>query len=113
MSKKIFVGNLDYSVTEIELKEIFSPVGEIVSVKVIRDFNTGKSKGFAFIELSTEALVDECKKLDGTDLKGRPIKVSEARERESRPGGNNRGGGRGGFGGGYGGGRNDRRRDNY
>ena len=97
MSKKLFVGNLDYSTTEEELNELFSSHGKVVSVKVVRDFETRKSKGFAFVEMYEEDSVHAMEALNGFEFKGRALKVSEARERE------NNGGGRGGFGGGRGG----------
>lgn len=99
---KIYAGNLSYETTEDELKQAFSQFGTVESASIIIDKYSGKSKGFAFVEMPTEA---EAKAaiagLNGQDLKGRNLNVNEARPRESRPAG----GGRGGFGGGAGGGR--------
>ena len=90
MSKKIYVGNLSYSTTEVALQKCFSEYGEVVSSKIILDRDTGRSKGFAFIEMTSdeEALV-AIQKLDGYEQDGRPIKVNEAkpqRPRFDRPG---------------------------
>ena len=106
--KNIFVGNLDHSVTEEELKEAFDAFGSVTKAAVIKDKFTGQSRGFGFVEMQSDeeaqAAIDG---LNGTDLKGRSINVNEARPREDRPrrpmGGG--GGSRGGFGGGGGGGR--------
>lgn len=99
MGKKLHIGNLAYSVTEEDLRQAFSAAGNCESVAVIMDRATGQSRGFGFVEMSSD---DEAQRavqqLDGKDLKGRPIKVSEAREREAGGGG---GGGRGGGGGGW------------
>jgi RNA recognition motif-containing protein len=113
MGKKLYVGNLPYSVTEEQLRELFSQAGEIADCAVITDRYTGQSKGFAFVEMATdEAASDAISRFDGYTFDTRQIVVNEARPREDRPGG---GGGRGGGGGGGGGrgyGRNDRdRRD--
>ncbi len=92
MEMKLDVGNLPYSATENSLNELFSQYGEVVSAKVITDNDSGRSKGFAFVEMST---TDEAKKaieqLDNTELEGRNIRVSEAKPKtDSRSGGNNR-----------------------
>ncbi|HVN84224.1 MAG TPA: RNA-binding protein [Candidatus Binatia bacterium] len=95
MGKKLHVGNLAYSVSEEDLRQAFSAVGTCESVAVIMDRATGQSRGFGFVEMSSDAEAQQAvQQLDGKDLKGRPIKVSEAREREG-------GGGRGGSGGGW------------
>ena len=103
MGKKLFVGNLPYSADDAALQSLFSTVGTVESARVITDRETGRSKGFAFVEMSSDdegarAVTD----LDGKDLDGRNIRVSEARPQEPRTGG---GGGRGFGGGGRGGGR--------
>ena len=110
MAKKLYVGNLPYSVTEDQLREMFSQVGEISDAAVVTDRYTGQSKGFAFVEMvSDEAAQAAIDKFDGQDMDGRAMVVNEARPREDRSGGGGRsyggggGGGRGG-GGGYGGG---------
>lgn len=98
MEKNLYVGNLPYSVTDTTLNELFSKFGEVVSAKVITDADSGRSKGFGFVEMST---TDEAKKaieqLDNTELDGRNIKVNESKPKsDTRTGG----GGRGNFGGG-------------
>ncbi|HEY9885900.1 MAG TPA: RNA-binding protein [Vampirovibrionales bacterium] len=110
MSKKLYVGNLDYGTTDESLQEFVQSCGEVVSVKVVKDNFSGRSKGFAFVEFASDEAAQECvNSLNGAELNGRPLKISEARERErsdSRGGnrGGGGGGGRGGFGGGYSGG---------
>lgn len=88
----IYVGNLDYKVSDNDLKEIFEEFGEVDSAKVITDRQTGRSKGFGFVEMSNDeeaqAAIEE---LDGTEMDGRSIKVNKARPKPS----GNRGGGRG------------------
>ena len=112
----IYVGNLSYEVTEEDLKEAFGVFGEVDTAKVIKDNYTGRSKGFGFVEMSDKSEAQSAiEGLDGKDLKGRSLKVNEARPRAdnrrggARPGGPRRGGGgRGGGirgGGGGGGGR--------
>ena len=100
MESKLYVGNLPYSATEDELSSLFGQAGTVTSVAIIKDRETGRSKGFAFVEMSNG---DEAQKaismLNGRDMGGRDLRVSVARPREE--GG---GGGRGGFGGGRGGG---------
>ena len=101
---KLYVGNLSYECTEDDLKGAFEAFGTVASVNVIKDKFTGNSKGFGFVEMGSkeegQAAIDE---LNGQDLKGRPLKVNEAKPREDRPrfGGGN-GGSRGGNGGGGG-----------
>ena len=108
MNNKLYIGQLAYAVSSEELGEFFSSVGEVLSAKVITDRDSGRSKGFGFVEMQTEALANEAiEKLNGQALMGRNITVSVARPQEPR-----RGGG-GGFGGdrrgGGGGGGNFRR----
>ncbi len=109
---KLFVGNLSFNTTEDELKELFAQAGTVQSVTIIKDKFTNNSKGFGFIEMSSN---DEAEKaiaqLNGKDLNGRNLSVAEARPpREHRPGGGgSRGGGYGGGGYGRGGGGGRRR----
>jgi RNA recognition motif-containing protein len=82
----IYVGNLPYSVTEEELREIFSEFGEVASVNVITDKYSGQSKGFGFVEMENNSEADEAiKALNESSLKGRNIKVNQAKPREKRP----------------------------
>ena len=115
MSKKIYVGNLSYQTTEGDLTNLFEQVGQVDSVNVITDRDTGRSKGFAFVEMGNEDADKAITQLNGTEVNGRTLTVNEARPREERSGnrgggyGGGRssggGGGRGGYGGGRGGGR--------
>ena len=99
----IYVGNLSYDVTEEDLKQAFEAFGQVESTKVIKDYYSGKSRGFGFVEMpSKEEGQSAVEQLDGTDLKGRTLKVNEARPRSEKGGG--RQGGRG-----YRGGGGDRR----
>jgi RNA recognition motif-containing protein len=106
MGKRLYVGNLSYSVTEADLREVFAEGGNVADVKVVLDRDTGRPRGFAFVEMSTDAeAATAMETLNGRDIQGRPINVSEARERTGGGGGGGRGGfGGGGGGGGYGGG---------
>lgn len=107
MNNKLFVGNLPFTATEEELKEAFSQAGTVVSVKIIMDRDTGRSKGFGFIEMSSDAEAGVAlEKMNNADYAGRPISVSIARPMEPRSGGGGfgGGGGRGGDRGGRGGG---------
>jgi RNA recognition motif-containing protein len=110
MGKRLYVGNLKYSVGNSELTQIFSPYGEVASAEVITDYDSGRSKGFGFVEMATdEGAQAAVAALNGADHEGRPLTVNEARPREQggRSGGGGRGGGGGGYsgsGGGYGGG---------
>lgn len=106
MGKNIFVGSLAWATTSDSLERAFAQYGEVTSAKVVSDRETGKSKGFAFVEMSSGG--DEAiRALNGSELDGRQIVVNEARPREGGGGG---GGSRGGYGGGGGGGG---RRDRY
>ena len=100
-SNKLYVGGLPYSVTEDSLEELFSAHGTVESAKVITDRMTGRSRGFGFVEMSSQeeaqAAID---KLNGTDLEGRSLTVNEAKPREPRSGGGGGGGDHGGGGGG-------------
>ena len=118
MGKKLYVGNLPFSTTDQSLAEAFAQCGTVESAKIITDRDTGRSKGFGFVEMSTEAeAADAISKFNGAELDGRPMTVNEAKPmapRESRGGGGfggGRGGDRGGRGGdrgGFGGGRGNR-----
>jgi RNA recognition motif-containing protein len=101
MSKNLYVGNLSFDTTEGNLRDAFAQFGTVTSASVVMDRETGRSRGFGFVEMSDggdEAIAA----MDGAELQGRTLKVNEARPREDRPRGG--GGGRGG----YGGGRRDR-----
>lgn len=95
MSKKIYVGNLSYQTTEGDLTSLFEQVGQVDSVNVITDRDTGRSKGFAFVEMSNEDADKAITQLNGTEVNGRTLNVNEARPREERSGN------RGGYGGGH------------
>jgi RNA recognition motif-containing protein len=102
---RLFVGNLSYQTAENDLQDFFSAAGSVTSVNLMMDKFTGKSRGFAFVELATSAEADKAVEMfHGKELQGRPLTVNIARPREERaprPGG---GGGGGGYGGGGGGG---------
>jgi cold-inducible RNA-binding protein len=94
MPSKLYVGNLAYSVSNSDLEELFSQAGQVQSVAVITDKFSGQSKGFGFVEMGTpEEAAKAIQTLNDTDLKGRNIRVSEAKPRESGFGGGNRRGG--------------------
>ena len=110
MSTKLYVGNLSYDASESSLSEEFSKVGQVKSVKIVMDQATGRSRGFAFIEMETpEAAQSAIEAFDGKENFGRTLRVNLAKERSERPprsfGGGGGGGGGRGFGGGGGGGR--------
>jgi RNA recognition motif-containing protein len=110
MSKKLYVGNLTYNVNETDLEELFTPFGMVQSVQVIVDRDTNRSKGFAFVEMASDAEAQAAiQGLNGRDHSGRNLTVNEAKPREPRTGGGGGYGGGGdsrrGGGGGYGGGR--------
>lgn len=105
MAMKLYVGNLSYSVTNEKLEELFSQYGQVRSAQVIQDRDTGRSKGFGFVEMADDNAAREAiKALHEQQHDGRPLTVNEARPREDRGGGGGGGGGRGGYGGGRGGG---------
>ncbi len=100
MAKKIYVGNMSYDTTENALRELFAAHGEVTSVSVITDRYSGRPRGFAFVEMSSDAeATTAIAALDGQTVDGRALKVNEARPRAPRDGGNrsNRGGNRGGW----------------
>src|ERR687890_725748 len=103
MAKKLYVGNLSYDVDSSELEQMFGAHGQVVSAQIINDRDTGRSKGFGFVEMADDAEADAAiTALNGQQHNGRALTVNEARPREDRGGGG--GGGRGGYGGGGGGG---------
>lgn len=103
MNKKIYVGNLPYSAGDSDLADAFGAFGTVESARVVTDRDSGRSKGFGFVEMATpEDAGKAIESLNGTEFMGRKMMVSEARPQEPRTGG---GGGRGGFSGGRGGGR--------
>jgi RNA recognition motif-containing protein len=107
MSTKLFVGNLDFKVTENDLHDAFAAHGTVVEASVVTDRATGRPRGFAFVTMSTpEEAQKAIDALNGKDMGGRALNVNVARPREERSGGG--GGGGGGRRGGYGGGRRDR-----
>ncbi len=104
MGNHLFVGNLPYDVDDAQLMQIFSQIGTVTSAHVVTDKFSGQSRGYGFVEMSTDAEAAQAvAALNGQDLKGRAMTVNEARPREERS--NYRGGGRGGS---YGGGRGER-----
>jgi len=109
MGSKLYVGNLNYATTSADLEQVFSNYGSVQSAEVISDRETGRSKGFGFVEMGSDEEAQEAiSAMDGQDFDGRTIRVNEARPREERPrggGGGGRGGGGGYRGGGGGGGR--------
>src|SRR5207247_8213966 len=118
MGTKLYVGNLSFNTTENELQELFSQAGTVQEVSLMQDKFTGKSRGFAFVTMSSEDDAQNAiSKLNGQTVEGRALTVNEARPREPRPpgGGGGRGYGGGGGGGGYGGGRREggQRRGGY
>jgi RNA recognition motif-containing protein len=99
MESKLYVGNLPYNITEDELRTLFAQAGEVKEVAVITDRATGRSKGFGFVEMTTQAEAEKAiQLLNDHDMGGRPLKVSMARPREERSstGPRSRGGRRGG-----------------
>lgn len=85
MGKKIYVGNLSFDSTEDGLRGLFSQYGEVESAKVITEQGTGRSRGFGFVEMDTEAAEAAISALNGVEFEGRSLKVNEAKPRESRP----------------------------
>lgn len=111
MATKLYVGNISYQVSEDDLRGLFTQAGEVVSVKLITDPQTGRGRGFGFVEMATE---EDAKKaismFNGKEFEGRALTVNEARPQQKREGGFRGGRGRGfGGGGGFGGGRGGRR----
>jgi RNA recognition motif-containing protein len=107
MGTRLYVGNLPYAVTELDLRDLFGGLGTVTDAKIVTDRETGRPRGFGFVEMSTE---DEARKaieeINGRDVQGRQVAVKEAEDRRGGGGGGGGGGrGGGGFGGGGGGGR--------
>jgi RNA recognition motif-containing protein len=115
MSAKLFVGNLTFTATENDLQDHFAQAGVVVSVNIMQDRMTGRSRGFAFVEMGSKEDAEKAIQMfHSKDFQGRPLTVNEARPREERPpggggGGGYRGGGGGGGDRGYRGGGGDRR----
>jgi RNA recognition motif-containing protein len=86
MSKKLYVGNLPYDTTENDLRELFAPHGEVLSVAVVEDRETGRSRGFAFVEMETEAANAAINALSGTMLGDRSLTINEAKPRAASGG---------------------------
>ena len=85
MGKKLYVGNLPYSVNDQKLNDLFASVGEVVSAKVITDHDSGRSKGFGFVEMANDDDAQKAiSKLDGYDIDGRNLRVNEARPKEEK-----------------------------
>ncbi len=109
MAKKLYIGNLSYEVTEDELSQLFGQCGQVSGARIVKDKDTGRSKGFGFVEMpNDDEAIHAIDRMKGFDLKGRPLMVDEARERPT--GGSERGygsagggSGRGSYGGGGGG----------
>ena len=100
MSTKLYVGNLSFQTTSQELQELFAQAGTVESASVVEDRDTGRSRGFAFVEMSTkEEAASAIEQLNGKEVGGRALKVNEAKPRENRGGGGRGfGGNRGGYG---------------
>lgn len=102
MGKKLYVGNLSFNVSDNELRDLFGPFGGVDSAQVITDRDTGRSKGFGFVEMSSSGEAEAAiAALDGKEHDGRALKVNEARPKENRSGGYGGGGGGGRRGGRY------------
>src|SRR5262245_21080545 len=102
MGKKLYVGNLAYGITDSDLQQMFEPYGTVQSAQVIMDRDTGRSKGFGFVEMGSDQEAQAAiQALNGQEKEGRPLTVNEARPKTEGGGGR---GGRGGYGGGGGGG---------
>jgi RNA recognition motif-containing protein len=97
LSKKLYVGNIPFSTTEEELRAAFEAHGSVASVNVITDRETGRPRGFAFVEMDEASAAEEAMRaLDGSELGGRSLRVNEAQDRRGGGGGGRRGGGGGG-----------------
>jgi len=93
VNKKLYIGNLPYSATAEDIRALFEQVGDIADVAVISDRETGRSKGFGFVEMATEDLAQEAiRRFNGYSMNNRPLTVNEARPREERPRRDNGGG---------------------
>ena len=99
MGKKLFVGNLSFSTSGADLEALFASAGTVESATVVNDRDTGRSRGFGFVEMSSASEAGKAiSELNGRDVDGRQINVSEAKERSRDGGGDRRGGGGGGYG---------------
>ncbi|HRO91234.1 MAG TPA: RNA-binding protein [Promineifilum sp.] len=98
--KKLYVGNLPFDTDEEQVRELFSTYGDVKSVDMINDRETGRFRGFCFVAMDNSEADAAIQALNGYSMGGRPLKVNEAKPREERPGGTGGGGGRGGYGGG-------------
>ncbi len=108
--KNLYVGNLPHSTTEADLRGVFEPHGAVEKVTLVTDRDTGRSRGFGFVEMADASEADKAiAALNGTDFGGRPLTINEARPKTDRPRGGGGGGPRFGGGGGGGRGRDDRR----
>lgn len=96
MAKKLYVGNLPFSANEDEVRELFASYGEVVSVALINDRETGRPRGFGFVEMDDAGAASAIESLDQSQFGGRTLKVNEAQERQPRSGGFGGGGGGGG-----------------
>jgi len=105
LSKKVYVGNLSFQATEDQVRDMFAEYGEVESIAWINDRDTGRFRGFCFIEMDPKAADAAIEALDGKDVDGRNLRVNEAKPREKRSGG--------GRSGGYGGGSGGNRRNDY
>jgi RNA recognition motif-containing protein len=85
LSKNIYVGNLSWSTSDADLKNMFTPYGTVTSAHVIEDRETGRSRGFGFVEMDDAGAAKAISELNGTEVEGRNLKVNEAQPRESRP----------------------------
>jgi cold-inducible RNA-binding protein len=105
MAMKLYVGNLSFQTSSEDLQQLFSQAGTVESASVVEDRDTGRSRGFGFVEMATKEEGEKAiEQFNGTDLAGRNLTVNEARPREDRGGRGGGGGGRGGYGGNRGGG---------
>lgn len=106
MGKKLYVGNLSFDTSDADLRQLFEQHGNVASVQIIMDRDTGRSKGFGFVEMGTDQEAQQAiSALHGQSSNGRPLTVNEARPKPPGGGGGGGGGGRGGYGGGGGGNR--------
>ena len=104
MGKRLYVGNLSFNVSSADLEQLFAQFGTVESAQVVQDRDTGRSKGFGFVEMGDDNAAQEAiRGLHEKEHEGRPLTVNEARPREERGGGGGGRGGRGGYGGGGGG----------
>ncbi len=104
MSTKLYVGNLSFNTSSSQLQDLFAAIGTVESATIVEDRETGRSRGFGFVEMATkEEAENAISELNGKEVDGRELKVNEAKPRENRGFGGGGGGGRGGYGGGRGG----------